>query len=436
MKNTYLNPFGQEALSIIKNYGNITRISEKTVHINQIIQETPNQEYKEVNSIRELCQEKIRHYVQELTHHKSGQYKYLYNESLETEDIISTHTLLQATAITYGSNSNEADIITNTITNIIKNRINSNDKTQIDAILSEYIDLNNTQLNDMLHLLGDRIKLNQLLISDNKIILTYEDFMDEYEEHLKYKNAEKIYEILCEKTKKDILIALTEEKARTYMKTVEEKLKQVEAATIIKQVGSDIKNTINTEKEKTLQNRYSTNFKFTNNDDDQPTPYIFEAFPPCIKKALTGTKSGGRNYTINIILTPFLSYARLYPGVYAKHIKNAKITDMDSTLEITKEEIIPLIYQAAQNCTPPLFKDQPEEKMNINNKMGFGENNINFENCGKTPWYTPTNCQNIRQQSNLCKPCKDCQKIGNPLSYYNRKRKMIIRERRKEEDAA
>ena len=438
MKTTYLNPFGQEAFMIIKNYGNITRISQTTEHINQIIQETPNQEYKQVNTIQELCKEKIRQYIQQQTHKKTRQFNYLYNEGLETEDIISTHTLLQATAITYGSTSNEAEIISNTITNQIKIKLNrAHDKTVIDTVLSEYIDINNTYLDDIMPFVGNgKLKLTQLLISNKKIILTYEDFMEEYEEYLKYKNAEKIYEVLCDKTKKDLLVPLTRQKTIEYMKTVEEQLKQVEAAPIIKQVGIDIKNTINTEKENAMQSMYSKNINFTNYDDDKPTPYIPEAFPPCIKKALQGINSGGRNYCINMILTPFLSYARLYPGVYARHIKEAKVTDMDPTLKITREEIIPLIHEAAQNCTPPLFKDQPEEKHNINSKMGFGENNISHENCGKTPWYTPTNCQNIKQQSNLCTPCGDCQKIGNPLSYYNRKRKLIIKNRRKEEDAA
>ena len=101
---------------------------------------------------------------------------------------------------------------------------------------------------------------------------------------------------------------------------------------------------------------------------------------------------------------------------------------MDPTLTITLEEIIPKIHRAAQNCKPPLFKDQPTEKQNIHSKLGFGEGTINHENCGKTPWYTPMNCKNIKQQQpELCTPCKDCQKIGNPLSYYNRKRKLLIR---------
>ena len=33
---------------------------------------------------------------------------------------------------------------------------------------------------------------------------------------------------------------------------------------------------------------------------------------------------------------------------------------MDPDLSITENEILPLIFDAADNCTPPLFDDQPE----------------------------------------------------------------------------
>lgn len=42
MKTTYLNPFNQAALNIIKDFGNITGISQTTEHINEIIKNTYN----------------------------------------------------------------------------------------------------------------------------------------------------------------------------------------------------------------------------------------------------------------------------------------------------------------------------------------------------------------------------------------------------------
>lgn len=274
-----------------------------------------------------------------------------------------------------------------------------------------------------------------MLLSHNKLILTYDDFITEYREYLQYRRPETMYTLLCSTMKKDLLAALIEKQTREYMRLVEGQLKKVEPAPIIEKIGKEIKKIEQEERQATLKHQYG-NVKFTSFNDDKPTAYIPEAFPPCVQKALQGIKTGGRNYTISLFLTPFLSYARLYPGVYARHIKKARIIDMDPTLTITQEEIIPLIHKAAQNCKPPLFKDQPQEKMNIHNKLGFGDNLLTYENCGKTPWYTPSNCKSIKtNQPELCTPCTDCQKIGNPLSYYNRKRKLLIKQNKVRDDA-
>ncbi len=429
MKTTYLNPFNQAALNIIKNYGNITNITKTTEHINEIIKNTPNQEPKKINNIQEICYEKIRYYYHHQAHTKTNSYIYLFNQALEKEDIISTHALLQAVAITYGSNSYEADTIINSIQSIIKYKLEKTDDKTIDDTIKEYIDIHNTTLNDIIYLIDtENLQLNELLINNDKIIITYTDFLNEYSVYLHHRRPENMYQALCSKMKKHLITGLITHKLRNYMKTIEDKLKQVEPANIIKEIGKTIRHIQQTEREEIIQQKYGNMTNYTTFDDDQPITYNIEAFPPCVKKALNGIQSGGRNYTISLFLTPFLSYARLYPGVYARHIKQARIIDMDPTLQITQEEIIPLIHQAANNCKPPLFNDQPQEKQNIKSKLGFGEGEIKYENSGNSPWYTPTNCKNIQQQQpGLCTPCKDCARIGNPLSYYNRKRKLLSR---------
>ena len=436
MKTAYLNPYGQSALEIIHNYGNITQITQPTQEINNIIEHTYNQERKHVNTIKELCYEKIRQYYQGQTNKKSNSYNYLFTEAIDNTDTIATHTLLQTTAINYGSDSYEADLITQIITNTTIQRLANTNDELLDETLSDYIDINNTTLTDILPLIQkDSIKLNNILLNKNKVILTYTDFLEEFSEYLQHRRPEIMYNLLCTNSKKDILTALIEQQTHKYMQTIEEKLKQVEPAPIIQELGKEIKQIEVHEREAAIKQQYGKNRVFTNYNDDQPTAYIPEAFPPCVQKALNGIKSGGRNYCISLFLTPFLSYARLYPGVYARHIKNAKITDMDPTLIITQEEIIPLIHQAANNCKPPLFKDQPQEIRNIHSKLGFGENDITYENSGKTPWYTPMNCQNIKNSHpELCTPCMDCKKIGNPLSYYNRKRKILTKQGGKKDD--
>ena len=97
--------------------------------------------------------------------------------------------------------------------------------------------------------------------------------------------------------------------------------------------------------------------------------------------------------------------------------------DQDPNLEITENEVLPLIYEAAQRCVPPLFDDQPQEKVNINAKLGFGMHSVlKLDHEGETTWYTPMSCEKIKLHlPHLCKPDDLCKKIGNPLSYYNRR---------------
>ena len=58
MKTAYINPYGQSAIEIIHDYGNIINITETTQEINTIIHNTHNQRPKHVNTIKDLCYEK------------------------------------------------------------------------------------------------------------------------------------------------------------------------------------------------------------------------------------------------------------------------------------------------------------------------------------------------------------------------------------------
>jgi hypothetical protein len=146
-----------------------------------------------------------------------------------------------------------------------------------------------------------------------------------------------------------------------------------------------------------------------------------EHFPPCIKATLAGVGSGSRNYAITVLLTSFLSYARIAPFNAGE---NARVADFISDISIIIEEVLPVIYAAAERCSPPLFEDQPQEKLNICYHLGFGfTEQPKLEDSGKSPWYFVPNCEKIRREApSLCRPDKDCKGIKNPLVYYTRKR--------------
>jgi len=141
-----------------------------------------------------------------------------------------------------------------------------------------------------------------------------------------------------------------------------------------------------------------------------------ESFPPCIANTLAGVSSGSRNYAISVLLTSFLSYARLAP----EKVENPRIVDFTKDPKVVTEEILPLIEQAAERCSPPLFEDQPLERMNVTYHLGFGlGGDVRLEASGTSKWYFPPNCEKIQREAPaLCKPDSSCAKIKNPLTYY------------------
>lgn len=144
-----------------------------------------------------------------------------------------------------------------------------------------------------------------------------------------------------------------------------------------------------------------------------------EFFPPCVNRALGGASAGLRNYAITVLLTSFLSYARIAPSGKVA----TRIADFIDDISIIRDEIAPLISEAAERCNPPLFKDQPQEKASIFYHMGFGmTTEPRLGDSGKSKWYRVPNCAKIQMSASpLCNPDEFCRKIKNPLTYYFRK---------------
>jgi hypothetical protein len=144
-----------------------------------------------------------------------------------------------------------------------------------------------------------------------------------------------------------------------------------------------------------------------------------EFFPPCVKIAMSGVGSGVRNYAITVLLTSFLSYARASPSGKAP----TRIGDFIRDISVVRDEIAAPIFEAAERCKPPFFKDQPQEKANIYYHLGFGmTTEPRLEESGKSKWYRAPNCSKIvLSAAPLCDPDELCRKIKNPLTYYFRK---------------
>ncbi len=133
------------------------------------------------------------------------------------------------------------------------------------------------------------------------------------------------------------------------------------------------------------------------------------AFPPCVREALQGTSSGLRNYAVTVLLTSFLSYARVYPSSTAFDPEKKPELSPEQ-VDILLEEVVPLIIEAGNRCDPPLFTDQPIERLNVYYHLGFGLNDSpRHTDFGSTTWYLPPSCKKIKQNApSLCKPDTLC----------------------------
>lgn len=425
---SYINPFSMDAKKIVSKLGNVNNLDKPDMTLKSIIEETRTQKLDNIpETIKQLALKKyewaLNHKLKSYDH---KQYQYLFNPELYEYDVVSFYLLCQIIAIEYGSDSYEANKVIQMQQDLIEERlekIGSKDDSICTIILKQLADTTNLYWYDIKEILQmGKIEFNKLLLVNGRIIIEYEDFYENFADKIIGRRPYDIYQIVAgDFIKTRLIISYITYYTKQYMQKVEEmSKKQVEANPLIKQAAEEISQ-IQTKTEK-IKYKNQPQGIYT---DNKPTPYNPDAFPPCVKECIKGIKSGGRNDAIVLFLTPFASYARLYPGIFSQK-RQIKITDVDPSLNITHDHVIPMIYDAAQACRPPLFKDQPQEKININSKLGFGmHDKLKREHEGETHWYTPMSCEKIKLHiPHICKPDKDCSKIGNPLTYYNRMRKI------------
>ena len=276
-----------------------------------------------------------------------------------------------------------------------------------------------------------KLKLTDLLIDEGEIILQSDDFLERFSDKFHDRNPDRMYNILIgDNVKEQILSRLIMQKTEEYIARIKEMSAHVEIHPAILKIAEQLKEFIPEETSKYNQYYAGSGGIYGTVQAEKLNP---DAFPPCIKTTVEGVSSGGRNDAIVLLLTSFASYARLYPRIFASD-ETVKVSDMDPDLTITENEILPLIFDAADNCTPPLFKDQPQEKINIISKLGFGmHETVDINHEGETKWYTPMSCEKIKiHLPHLCHPDKSCKGINNPLSCYGRKKFQLDREQKEE----
>lgn len=429
---SYINPLSNEGREIIKDYGDLNQLDKEDEYLIEEVIHTTNQKISDDSlipkSYKDLAFKRIQWAIEKKNNKKYNQneFEYLSNDAIFKQDVVIFHVLCQAIAIQFNTGSRETRLFIESQGILIQERLAkltpSTREEIIDEILDEIKVDGSIKWNSLKDVIATKkLKLSELLIQNGDIILQQDEFLDNYADAFSDRSPDRMYNILVGDSVKELILSrLIMQKTEEYIARIKEMSARVEMHPEIVKLSEELKEFIPEEISKYNQYYAGSGGIY---GTVQAGKLIPEAFPPCIENTVNGVSSGGRNDAIVLLLTSFASYARLYPRIFASD-ESIKVSDVDPDLSITQNEILPLIFDAADNCTPPLFEDQPQEKVNIISKLGFGmhsEIDINHE--GETTWYTPMSCEKIKiHLPQLCKPDSSCKGINNPLSCYGRKK--------------
>ena len=429
---SYINPLSNEGRQIIRQYGDLNQIFEEDETLIEICTHTLNQRISDDSIIPKSYEDYAIKRIQWAIEKKNNknftqaEFEYLTNDELFRIDVVIFHILCQAIAVQFNTGSRETRLFIESQGILIQERLSKIPPMSRAEIIDEVLDEVKTDgairwssLKEVIA--SKKLKLTDLLIDDGDIVLQSDDFLNRYSDKFHDRSPDRMYNILIgDSVKEQILSRLIMQKTEEYINRIKEMSARVEIHPAIIKIAEKLKEFIPEETSKYNQYYAGSGGIYGSVQAGKLNP---DAFPPCIKTTVEGVSSGGRNDAIVLLLTSFASYARLYPRIFASD-ETVKVSDMDPDLSITENEILPLIFDAADNCTPPLFDDQPQEKINIISKLGFGmHEKVDINHEGETKWYTPMSCEKIKiHLPQLCHPDKSCKGINNPLSCYGRKK--------------
>lgn len=433
---SFINPLSNEGRSILRSYSDLNQIFEEDESLIEICTRTTNQKLSDdyiPKSYHELALKRMQWAIEKKNNKNftQAEFEFLTNEELFQQDVVTFHILCQAIAIQFNIGSRETRLFIQSQGTLILERLSKIPPMSRAEIIDEVLDevkidgsIKWKSLKDIVA--TKKLKLTDLLIDNGDIVLQQDDFLNRFADRFHDRSPDRMYGILIgDSVKEQILSRLIMQKTEEYIKRIKEMSARVEIHPAIIKIGEELKEFIPDEIGKYNQHYAGSGGIYGTVQAGKLNP---DAFPPCIQETVNGVSSGGRNDAIVLLLTSFASYARLYPRIFASD-ESVKVSDMDPDLTITENEILPLIFDAADNCTPPLFEDQPQEKINIISKLGFGmHDRVDINHEGETKWYTPMSCEKIKiHLPSLCHPDKSCKGINNPLSCYGRKKFQLDR---------
>ncbi|MBO7443733.1 MAG: DNA primase, partial [Methanobrevibacter sp.] len=393
---SYLNPLSQEGRNIVRGLGGLEEIYSQNDDIMDIVIHTNRQTISNQEVVPEtlvdLAINRIKWYIERKNNKdfNPNDYAYFFNEMITEYDTVAFHILAQAIANKFRPGSREVKLFVESQGLMIEDRLIklplSERKEIVEEILSDLLIQDGIEWSFLKDLVATKkLSLTDLVLQNGEIVLDKEEFVYSFGDEFVGRSPDRVYDILIgENLRELILTKLLMQNTENYIKSIQDQLAIVEMHPTIVELGERLDETI-TESLAKYSTYYASGGAYGNMEIGK---LIREAFPPCIENTVNGVSSGGRNDAIVLLLTSFVSYARLYPGIFGSD-RTVKVPDIDTNLNITLNDILPLIFEAADNCTHPVFEDQPQEKINIISKLGFGmHEEVSLENEGETKWYT------------------------------------------------
>lgn len=432
----FINPLSDEGKNVVRELGDFERVLADNDELMSIVTESRSQEISDDSFIPrnyiDLAIKRIEWYVKKKNDRNfdNNKYEFLFNPEIYKFDIISYYLLCQAVGAKYGSNSRESRVLVESQGKIMEYRLGKLSKSEqtlaVNNILNSVVSLSHPRWTFFEELLGSKkLRLHEMILDNGEVILDKDDFLERFSSKIHGRKPDKMYEALIgTRVKELVMIKMVMQNTEDYISNVSAKSqREIEPNPILLELADKISEVL-------AESARSYGFGGGSRGGSiRASALNPKAFPPCVKNVMEGIKSGGRNDAIIMFLTPFISYARLYPSVFSENISK-RVSDIDPNLSVVEGEVMPLIFGAAERCTPPLFEDQPQDKVNLIAKLGFGmHETADLKNEGQTTWYTPMSCEKVKLHlPSLCKPDEHCKKIGNPLSYYNRMTWIIRKE--------
>lgn len=423
----FINPLSEEGRQIVREMGDLNSFVDENGELIDLVIHTRSQDISDESiphNYLDLAVKRLEWYIKVRNdpNFNYNEYSYLFNYEITKFDVISYYLLCQAIGVKFGPNSRESRAVVESQGKLMDSRLGEFSRIDREEVVKKILDslltdekVKWTYFEDILS--SRKLKLEDLVMSQGNIIINKEDFLESFSSKIKNRDPDKMYNLMIgDKVKELIMNRMIMQKTEDYISQVHLKSRrEVEPNPLLLELADRVSEVLS------LQFT-SYGYKGGVDGDVKAGPLNPKAFPPCVKIVLDGMKSGGRNDAIILFFTPLVSYARLYPDIFRQNV-TVKVSDADPNLSVVQNEILPLIYGAAERCNPPLFDDQPQEKVNINAKLGFGmHSSLELKHEGETIWYTPMSCEKVKLHlPSLCKPDKTCKRIGNPLSYYNRR---------------